>query len=98
MWMWMSYVIMWSLWQNINLEDKSDDKAEDEYYDGESGQEMPASDDLRLQSPGDQLGESHQQDYQGDAAVREEHVGTALQHTVTRLQYWLRQWLTDWPC
>ena len=48
---------------------------------------MPASDDLRLQSPGDQLGESHQQDYQGDAAVREEHVGTALQHTVTRLQY-----------
>ena len=47
---------------------------------------MPASDDLRLQSPGDQLGESDQDDYQGDAAVREENVGTALQDTVTRLQ------------
>ena len=41
---------------------------------------MLASDDLRLHGPVHQLGQGGQQDDQWDAAVREEHVGTALQY------------------
>ena len=41
---------------------------------------MLASDDLGLHGPGDQLGQGGHHDDQWDTAVREEHVGTALQY------------------
>ena len=40
---------------------------------------MVPSNDLRLESPGHQSGQTNQEDNQGETAVRQEQVGRALQ-------------------
>ena len=57
---------------------------------------MTSSDDLGLHSPADQLGESGQHEDQWDAAVREQHEGTALQYSnmYTTLQFALGDWFS----
>ena len=74
------------------LEDGCDDQEDCDQYDDQAGQEMMSSDDLRLHGPGHQAGQPGQQDDQWDAAVGEQHVGTALQYNDISLlhSHWSR--------
>ena len=70
-----------------SLEDDCDDVAEYEDNEGEGGQQVSSRHHRRSHSPGHQPGQPRLEDDQRDAAVRQQQVGRALQHSkVSTLQ------------